>query len=215
MSGPELAAFAAEHVMGWERIADVNEDYWVPPGMVPACRCIDWSPHTDWNDARRVLLAVPHSGEIEDAAGMFMIDPNSKPEHLLRYVCEQWEANQPKQQPKRDSDPYTEPVPVEARLLEVKFFRGNAVQAWCHDHLGHGHPVKEIYPWYSNARKVMRMNPRVIINAENAVERICVKCNEGELSRETGYPCTCENGRIPSAIPAEATHVCWIPDDQA
>ena len=89
MSGPELAAFAAEHVMGDECKVRVGMAFIATDD--PTFHRT-FNPHTDWNDARRVLLAVPHSGEIEDAAGMFMIDPNSKPEHLLRYVCEQWEA---------------------------------------------------------------------------------------------------------------------------
>ncbi len=77
MAADELTEWAKLHIMKWH----------------PSKPFHNFHPATDWNDARRVLLAVPHSGEIEDAAGMFMIDPNSKPEHLLRYVCEQWEAN--------------------------------------------------------------------------------------------------------------------------
>ncbi len=134
-------------------------------GRVP-----DWS--AEWPDVPRVSKGAPHRVARLRALGNAVVPA------CVAYVMRWWMTGEDGARPVI----YTEPVPVEARLLEVKFFRGNAVQAWCHDHLGHGHPVKEIYPWYSNARKVMRMNPRVIINAENAGD----------------------------TVPYDATHIAWL-----
>ena len=78
-TGPELAAWAAEHVMGWAGSSRA------PSG---------WHPDTDWNDARRVLLAAGLKSSFVTATyftiGSIMDDPDHTPLDLLRYVCEQW-----------------------------------------------------------------------------------------------------------------------------
>ena len=80
-TGPELAAWAAEHVMGWAGSSRA------PSG---------WHPDTDWNDARRVLLAAGLKSSFVTATyftiGSIMDDPDKTPLDLLRYVCEQSEA---------------------------------------------------------------------------------------------------------------------------
>jgi hypothetical protein len=92
MTGPQLAGWAAEHVMGWEWREDAAfHRRFDLPGWAEGDRLMayadDWHPDTDWNDARRVLLAA-------SIAAIFM-NPHQTPLDLLRYVCEQWEKAHP------------------------------------------------------------------------------------------------------------------------
>jgi hypothetical protein len=92
-TGPELAAWAAEHVMGWKRIdLDDQSPGW---GTRRDSGLLNWecgeecfSPHTSWNDAIRVARECDLWDAHLPALGSFILLDHT-PLDLLRYVCEQ------------------------------------------------------------------------------------------------------------------------------
>ena len=88
MSGPELDAFAAEHVLGWR-----GEAFYWWDGMTSVVMAQDkWHPDTDWNDAIRVAREAQRHRQMfrDDLIGIDVI--RNEPEDLLRQTCIEYAA---------------------------------------------------------------------------------------------------------------------------